>query len=249
MLRRCLVSGVFSVFLAIASVGALAQAWLGAPRIFVTPVPNAPFRGVIQTQRSFAQKNGTITPLKSTSVIWVVARDSTGRVYRETRIRAPQSSNASPAPLGMLIYDPQTRFTTVLFPKQRMYRSIVVNQPPSTEPPGQLDATAAGANLPPSQFTKVEDLGTREMDGLQVHGVRETQTLPASGGGQPVVVTDEYWYSDYLHLNLMMKHSDPRTGSVTTTLTQISQEEPDPSLFAIPAGYKPLSMMRAKGSK
>lgn len=243
MLRRCLVSGVcLSLFLAIASAGASAQSG-----IFVTPVPNAPFRGVIEVQRSFVHKNGTMTALTSMPWIWVVARDSAGRVYRETRQSPPVPSTADR--VGALIYDPQTRVSTVLYPKRQMYRSMVVSRSPSTEPPDQLDASAAGANMPPSQFTKVEDLGTREMDGLQVHGVRETQTLPASGGGQPVVVTDEYWYSDYLHLNVMVKHSDPRTGSVTTTLTQVSQEEPDPSLFAIPAGYKPLSMMRAKGSK
>lgn len=250
MLRRCLVSGVcLSVFLAIASVGALAQRVQGMPAIFVTPVPNAPFRGVIEVRRSFVQKNGTMTPMKSMSVTWVVARDSAGRVYREARQSLPVSSKTDATPLSVLIYDPQTRVTTALFPRQKMFRSMVVNRPPSTEPPGQLDASAAGANMPLSQFTKQEELGTREMDGLQVHGVREIQTLPASDNGQPVVVTDEYWYSDYLHLNVVMKHSDPRTGSVTTTLTQVSQGEPDPSLFSIPNGYKPLSMTRAKGSK
>jgi hypothetical protein len=242
MLRRCLSGVCLFVFLVLAAAGASAQSG-----IFVTPVPNAPFRGVIEVQRSFVQKNGTMTALTSMPWIWVVARDSAGRVYRETRQSPPVPSTANP--VGALIYDPQTRVSTVLYPKRKMYRSIVVRRPPSTEPPGQMDASAAGANMPLSQFTKQEDLGTREMDGLQVHGVRETQTLPASGDGQPVVVTDEYWYSDNLHLNVRMKHSDPRTGSVTTTLTQVSQEEPDPALFAIPNGYKPISMTRAKGSK
>jgi hypothetical protein len=250
MLRRCLVSGVcFSFFLVFACAGARAQRVQGMPGIFVTPVPNTPFRGVIKVQRSFVQKNGTMTPLKSTPVIWLVARDSAGRVRREARQSWPAPSTGAPEPLGVLIYDPQTRVSTALFPRQKMYRSMVVNQPPSTEPPGQMDASGAGANLPLNQFTKREDLGTQEIDGLQVHGVRETQTLPASGGGQPVVVTDEYWYSDYLHLNVVMKHIDPRTGSVTTALTQVSQEEPDPSLFVVPDGYKPLSIMAVKRSK
>ncbi len=243
MLRRCPVSGIcISVFLAIASVGAFAQ----RAGIFVTPVPNAPFRGVVEVQRSIVQKNGTVINLKTMRII---ARDSAGRIYTETRELVPASSSTAPLLLRVLIYDPQTRVSTTLFPKRQIYRSFVMNRPPSTDPPGQLDATAAGANLPPSQFTKQEDLGTREVDGLQVHGVRETQTLPASGEGQPVVVTDEYWYSDYLHLNVVVRHSDPRTGSVTTALTRVSQEEPDPSLFAIPNGYKPLSMMAAKRPK
>src|SRR6185437_8941872 len=37
-------------------------------------------------------------------------------------------------------------------------------------------------------------------------------------------------------------------GSITSTVTQISQDDPDPSLFTIPDSYKPLSAMRAKQS-
>jgi hypothetical protein len=241
MLRRRLVSGIcLSAFFVFASAAVWAQR---GPNIFVPPVPNAPFRGVVEVQRSLVQKNGAVINLKT---MRIVARDSAGRVYAETRQLVPASSHMTPLLLRVLIYDPQTRVSTVLFPRHKIYRSRVVNRPPSTDPPGQLDATMAGANLPPSQFTKREDLGTHEMDGLQVHGVRETQTLPASGGGQPVVVTDVYWYSDYLHLNVAVKHSDPRTGSVAMALTQVSQDEPEPSLFAIPDGYKPLSMMAAK---
>lgn len=244
MLRRCLVSGILlSVFWVITTASAFAQRGSG---IFVTPVPNAPFRGLVEVQRSFVQKDGRVISLKTAQVI---ARDSAGRIYEETHQLLPLSSTTAPALLRALIYDPRTRVSTALFPRRQRYRSFVVKRPPSTEPPGQLDASAAGANLPPSQFSKQEDLGTREMDGLQVHGVRDTQTIPANGGAQSVVVTDEYWYSDYLHLNVVVKHMDPRTGSVTSTVTRLSQDEPDPSLFAVPDGYKPLSMMRAKSSK
>jgi hypothetical protein len=41
-------------------------------------------------------------------------------------------------------------------------------------------------------------------------------------------------------MNVMVKHSDPRTGSVTMTLTQATRTDPDPSLFQIPEGYKPI---------
>lgn len=241
MLRRCLVSGIcLSVFLVSAAAGAFAQ------RIFVTPVPNAPFYGLVEVQRSFVRKNGTVVNLKTTRLM---ARDSAGRIYAEMRQLVPLSYTATPALLRVQIYDPQTRVSTALFPRLKMYRSFVVRRPPANEPPGQMAASAGGANLPLGQFSKQEDLGMKEMDGLQVHGVRVTQSIPATGGGQPVVVTNEYWYSDYLHINLVVKHSDPRTGSITTTLTQISQDDPEPSLFTIPDGYKPFSMMRAKPSK
>ena len=53
------------------------------------------------------------------------------------------------------------------------------------------------------------------------------------------MLVDEYWYSNDLHMNVMVKHSDPRKGSVTMTLTQASRTDPDPSLYQIPEGYKP----------
>jgi hypothetical protein len=51
--------------------------------------------------------------------------------------------------------------------------------------------------------------------------------------------TDEYRYSDDLRINLIIKHSDPRTGSVTMTVTQVIRTEPDSARFEIPDGYKP----------
>ena len=52
--------------------------------------------------------------------------------------------------------------------------------------------------------------------------VREIQTIPAekSGTGKETVVTDEYWYSDDVRINIMIKHNDPRTGTTTLTVTQ-----------------------------
>jgi len=94
---------------------------------------------------------------------------------------------------------------------------------------------------PPNEFAKEEDLGIREMEGVSAHGVRQTQTIPAesSGTGAEIVITDEYWYSADLRINLMIKHSDPRTGSVTMTVTQISRTEPDAVFFDVPEGYRP----------
>jgi hypothetical protein len=79
------------------------------------------------------------------------------------------------------------------------------------------------------------------MEGVPVHGVRETQIIPAenSGTGKEIVVSDEYWYSADLRINLVIKHSDPRTGSVTMTVTQVKRWEPDPSLLEVPQGYTP----------
>ncbi len=129
----------------------------------------------------------------------------------------------------------------MLDPKAQTFEARVLNRPPSTLPPALLDATQAGNSVPPNEFTKQEDLGIQEMEGVQVHGVREIQRIPAdqSGTGKEVTLTDEYWYSDHLRINLLIKHTDPRAGSTTMKVVNVSLSEPDHSLFEIPASYRP----------
>jgi hypothetical protein len=77
------------------------------------------------------------------------------------------------------------------------------------------------------------------MEGVDVQGLRETQTIPAkANGGREIKVVDEYWYSDELRLNMLVIHKGPRTGEQTTTVTQVSRSEPDAAIFEIPSGYK-----------
>lgn len=206
-----------------------------AQDIFVTPIPNAPFRATISVQRTVVRPDGSVFALHT---LRGVGRDSQGRIFNETRALVPAPSNIVPVLIRVHLYDPQTRLSTMLDAQHHTFRSAVVNRPPATEPPALLYGSPAGNGLPPSQFTKEEDLGTSRLENLPVHGVRETQTVPAgSGGGQPVVVTDEYWYSADLHMNLALSHNDPRTGSVMMAVTGITLSEPDPALFQIPEGY------------
>ena len=40
-----------------------------------------------------------------------------------------------------------------------------------------------------------------------------------------------------LHILMMSKRNDPWSGETTYKVTNIQLAEPDPSLFAVPAGY------------
>jgi hypothetical protein len=238
--RFSLTAACFTAFLAIATVvPASAQ---GGPDIFVTPIPDAPFSGVIQVQRTVVAPNGDVSNVKT---IREIGRDSRGRIYNERRMLVPVAYSATPRLLGVLLYDPQTRISTRLDIPSRTFLTSTVRRPPPTVPPALL-ASPTGTNLPQNQFVKEEDLGVHEIDGVSTHGVRETQTIPAqsSGSGKEVVITDEYWYSQDLRINLIMRHSDPRTGSVTMTVTHIARTDPDPARFAIPEGYKPPAQIR-----
>lgn len=196
--------------------------------IFVTPIPNAPFSGVINVERSIVRRDGSVVNLKT---VRAIHRDSHGRIYNEYRTLLPASSGETPKVTHVLLYDPQTRTSTTLFPPQHAYRSSTARRPPTTTPP------VFASYGPQNEFTREEDLGVQEMQGLAVHGLRHTQTIPAGGSNEHIVVTDEYWYSEDLRINLMLKHNDPHTGSVILTVTQISRADPDSSLFQIPDGY------------
>jgi hypothetical protein len=210
-----------------------------AQDIFVTPIPNAPFTGIINVERSVVHPDGSVQDFRT---VREIGRDSRGRIFSQYRTLLPASDTSTPQIIQVLIYDPETRTSTTLFTPQRLFRSGTVNRPPETQPPALLDASTTGNSIPRNEFTKDEDLGTRQMAGVAVHGVRETQTIPAekSGTGKEIVTSDEFWYSADLRINMLIKHSDPRTGAVTMTVTQVKRSEPDPALLEIPEGFKPV---------
>ncbi|HRI02411.1 MAG TPA: hypothetical protein PLL77_01600 [Pyrinomonadaceae bacterium] len=89
--------------------------------------------------------------------------------------------------------------------------------------------------------TKTEQLGSKNIEGIEVEGTRTVTTIPAGaiGNERPIETVYEKWYSKELQLVVMSKRTDPRFGEQTYRLTNLVRSEPDPSLFNVPAGYKP----------
>jgi hypothetical protein len=89
------------------------------------------------------------------------------------------------------------------------------------------------------RFLARESLGTNTVDDLNVVGTRETLTINAGviGNSDPVVTTREFWYSSDLEINLSVTRKDPREGTQTIQLIDLSRDEPDPSLFRVPSDY------------
>lgn len=92
---------------------------------------------------------------------------------------------------------------------------------------------------------KAELLGTKTIEGVVTEGKRVTETIPAGkiGNQNPIEVINETWYSPELQTVVMSRHSDPRSGDVVYTLTNLSRAEPDPAMFTVPQDYK----MREEG--
>lgn len=89
--------------------------------------------------------------------------------------------------------------------------------------------------------TKTEQLGSKTVEGVEAEGTRTVTTIPAGaiGNERPIETVYEKWYSKELQLVVMSKRTDPRFGEQTYRLTNLVRSEPDPSLFNVPAGYKP----------
>jgi hypothetical protein len=85
-----------------------------------------------------------------------------------------------------------------------------------------------------------EDLGSKSVEGVYAKGSRTTVTIPAGqiGNRAPIEVVDEVWYSPDLQMNVMTRHSDPRSGDIVYRLTNVSRAEPDPTLFQAPADFR-----------
>jgi hypothetical protein len=86
---------------------------------------------------------------------------------------------------------------------------------------------------------KEESLGQKAFDGVLADGKRVTTVLPAGviGNQAAITVQSEQWFSPDLEILLMTRHSDPRTGETSYTLTNIVRVEPAAGLFDVPADY------------
>jgi hypothetical protein len=109
-------------------------------------------------------------------------------------------------------------------------------------PDGSFFYSASGPNIAFSKALKsgkAESLGSQSMEGVNVQGERRTHTIEAGeiGNDRPIQTIDEHWYSPDLQLDVMTRHSDPRTGEQITRLVDVRRGDPDASLFQVPASY------------
>jgi len=86
----------------------------------------------------------------------------------------------------------------------------------------------------------VEDLGNKNILGLEASGFRITRTTPAGlqGNSLPLISVEEKWFSVRYGVVLQDTQSDPVFGETTYEVTDFAPGEPDASLFKPPADYK-----------
>jgi len=199
--------------------------------INIPSIPNAPFTAkVAVTWDQPLVGGGTVSRKYYTQV----ARDSQGRVRRETRSFVAANSSAEPPLRTFTILDPigATRTTCT---QSTMTCTTTEFHPSLSLGIEQDDAFASdGKNL------KRVSLGEQTIDELPVKGTREVMTTSAgSNGSNRVVVSNrELWYSPDLQMDLSVVRDNPQMGQVTLNVTDLVRGEPDSSLFTIPSGYE-----------
>ena len=107
-------------------------------------------------------------------------------------------------------------------------------------PNGLISGAGPQATMNQRPEVSSESLGTNTIQGVFVEGRLTKITYPTGmfGNDRPIVSTSESWYSPELKLMVLTKSSDPRSGEMTRTLSDLNRAEPDPALFQIPPGYQ-----------
>lgn len=219
---------------------------------FVTT--GAPYSGHTSSQTIRTLANGTHLTQQSNDQP-MTYRDTMGHTRTEAavspRFNGPNAAVATAQPQIMRfaeITDPVAGYKYVLDSVHQIaYRGVIQAQVRPNQNPNAAAAAARMAANPMAARTmengatiKNESLGTQTIFGVTAIGQRNTTTYPIGtyqGNDQPVVVVNENWRSAQYGLMLRSVNSGPN-GDTTMTMKDFSTDEPDPSLFMVPAGYQ-----------
>jgi hypothetical protein len=228
-------------------------------------VKNQPYQAQALTEIKQSLADGSHISQTTTAT---VARDSDGRTVRIQKLstvgpwRSSSDSSQGSSPTLTTIFDPvaqthtdYTSDTSVAhvmsmpaLPRGAMKDAAggiaVFGGGPATGGAGPMTFAIQGHSDSPqatgNPSSKAEPLGIKTIGGISATGTKTTDTIPAGviGNDKDIVITRETWYSPDLKLVLQSTQIDPRFGETTYSLTNFQRNEPDPTLFQVPAGYK-----------
>jgi len=203
--------------------------------IAIPPIPHVPFFATLDTEATkYTADGATMTFVNERHI----ARDTQGRIYEERWFLVPKNGNVKSTMNWIQIADPKQRTLYNCSPQRQICDLVVYD--PASDLGAASPAKGTSRILPNDQGNVAwEDLGNRNIAGIDTVGARETTTMNAGtlGNDQPLTSVREYWHSDQLGINLLSIRTGPMFGKQTFTITEITPGEPDPQLFELPAGY------------
>jgi hypothetical protein len=190
-------------------------------------VTGSPFSAREERKTVQTLADGTVIESSDTSMLY---RDAQGRTRIEQTMQGRTRVSISDPVAGVrLQVDPQERTVMrMTMPAGAGGRGIG-----QAAVPARLTAGYTGDG------TKAEDLGQSMQNGVMAQGTRTTVTIPQGqiGNSRDLRVVNERWYSKELQMAVKTVNSDPRFGTTTYELTNISRAAPDPMLFQAPVEY------------
>jgi hypothetical protein len=202
--------------------------------IDIPPIANAPFAArVVVTWAEPLVGGGT----NNRKYYTMVARDSQGRVHRETRSFVPYDSNQDSPLRTISILDPIAG-TRIECTQSTMSCSTAAYHARLA-----LGGDAGGTLPAGSGNIKRENLGDQTIDSLHAVGTRETATSQEGdhGSDRLIISHREIWYSPDLQIDLSVVRTSPQLGQVALTVTDLDRREPDASWFTVPTGFEVLN--------
>ena len=203
-------------------------------------VKNAPFTATATSETTQILADGNRISRKTQTNLF---RDSQGRFRKEVTMPAIGPLAASGQPHSfVVISDPVAGTNYILEASEKIARKLPGSGGKWKDKPGKLDKGERGFRTfkeKMDQNVQTESLGTQSINGVNAEGTRYTRTIPAGqiGNDKPINVISERWYSPDLQMVVMSKHTDPRFGDTTYTVTNIQRQEPAASLFSVPSDY------------
>jgi hypothetical protein len=195
-----------------------------------TPVTGAPYSAVESTSIQQKLADGNLISRQESSKVY---RDKDGRVRIEHTSTPP--NNQTPQ-TRITIFDPVASVSYVLNPATSTATKIQLRTPSPNAP-----APDPNRHGPAGDTTNVvtSDLGSSTVNGVPATGTRTVRTVPAGtmGNQQAIVITREVWVATVLKVPVQIKTSDPRFGTTDMEVANISQNDPDPTLFTVPSTY------------
>lgn len=207
-------------------------------------VTGAPYSGVEVRESSQTLPNGNVIQQKNQSNVY---RDSSGRVRTEMTVPERRGPGQTTATAGQTrtvisIHDPVAGVTKELDTVSKTSHETPMpgNRGGNNAGPANRPGRGGAPRTPPADpNVTTETLAMTTINGVQATGTRVTRTIPVGeiGNAQPIQNVRETWISADLKVPVMVKTSDPRFGTTTVQLTNITRSEPDPTLFQTPSDY------------
>ncbi len=199
-----------------------------------------------------------------------IYRDSDGRTRREQTFGNVDPGHPSPHEVKVFIDDPVngTSFVLDLGSKSvddvHRKRTFIYERKTEDEAKGTIikDSEDAQENGPVHMMVKFrdehpgdplaavipdekretakEDLGARNIEGVDCTGTRMTITIPAGaiGNEKPISIVRETWFAPVISAVVESTTDDPRYGKTTYQLKNVQLNEPSRSMFEPPADFK-----------